>query len=90
MTNVLVVRVRNLNDAMEPNIVASGKYRHYKGHEYEVIGVAKNSETLEELVIYRALSGNHEYWVRPLNMFMETVEIDGKRIPRFAKLNEAT
>ena len=60
-----------------------GKYEHYKGKQYEVIGVAKHSETLEELVVYRALYGEHSLWVRPLNMFLETVEIEGKKIPRF-------
>jgi hypothetical protein len=60
-----------------------GKYKHYKGQEYEVIDVAKHSETEEELVVYRALYGNHDLWVRPLKMFMEEVEIDGKKMPRF-------
>lgn len=60
-----------------------GKYRHYKGNEYEVIGVAKHSETLEELVVYRALYGEHALWVRPKEMFSETVEVDGKKVPRF-------
>ena len=65
-----------------------GKYKHYKGNEYEVIGIAKHSETLEELVVYRALYGNYDLWVRPLKMFIETVEIDGKRIPRFNYIGE--
>ncbi|MBI2473514.1 DUF1653 domain-containing protein [Candidatus Uhrbacteria bacterium] len=60
-----------------------GIYRHYKGNEYEVIGVATHSETLEALVVYRALYGNHGLWVRPLKMFVETVEIDGKIRDRF-------
>ena len=60
-----------------------GKYEHYKGSQYEVIGIAKHSETLEELVVYRALYGKHGLWVRPLKMFLETVEIEGKKIPRF-------
>ncbi len=60
-----------------------GKYEHYKGKQYEVVGVAKHSETLEELVVYRALYGEHDLWVRPLKMFLETVEIEGKKIPRF-------
>ncbi|MFZ2125490.1 MAG: DUF1653 domain-containing protein [Candidatus Saccharimonadales bacterium] len=60
-----------------------GKYRHYKGNEYEVIGIAKHSETLEELVVYRALYGEHGLWVRPLSMFIENVEIDGRVMPRF-------
>jgi hypothetical protein len=64
-------------------MIKLGKYKHYKGKEYEVLGVAKHSETLEETVVYKALYGNHDLWVRPLKMFMEDVEIDGKKIPRF-------
>ena len=60
-----------------------GKYKHYKGNEYEVIGLAKHSETLEDLVVYRALYGQNDLWVRPLKMFNEEVEINGKKIPRF-------
>jgi len=60
-----------------------GKYKHYKGKEYEVIGIAKHSETLEEMVVYRALYGNNELWVRPINMFTEEVEVDGKKVLRF-------
>jgi len=60
-----------------------GKYRHYKGNEYEVIGIAKHSETLEELVIYRALYGGKDLWARPLKIFCEKVEVNGKKIPRF-------
>ncbi len=65
-----------------------GKYKHYKGNEYEVIGVAKHSETLEELVAYQALYGNYDLWVRPLKMFTEEVEINGKKIPRFKYVGE--
>lgn len=61
----------------------SGKYRHYKGNEYEVIGVAKHSETLEELVVYRAMYGEKGLWVRPLAMFTETVDFNGKKVVRF-------
>jgi len=64
-----------------------GKYRHYKNKEYEVLGVAKHSETLEDLVVYKALyKGDFpedQLWVRPKSMFLETVEIDGKMVPRF-------
>lgn len=60
-----------------------GKYRHYKGKDYEVLGVAKHSETLEELVVYRALYGKHNLWVRPLKMFLEKIEIDGGKLSRF-------
>ncbi len=64
-------------------MIKIGKYRHYKGNEYEVIDVAKHSETLEDMVVYRALYGNHDLWVRPLKMFIEEVSINGKKIPRF-------
>ena len=60
-----------------------GKYRHFKGKEYEVVGLAKHSETLEEMFVYRALYENNDLWVRPLKMFLEKVEIDGKKVPRF-------
>ena len=63
--------------------IKQGKYRHYKGNEYEVIGVAKHSETLEELVVYMALYGEHSLWVRPKAMFTEKVKVDGKEVPRF-------
>ncbi|MCX6763502.1 MAG: DUF1653 domain-containing protein [Candidatus Moranbacteria bacterium] len=65
-----------------------GKYRHYKGNKYEVIGIAKHSETLEDLVVYRALYGENELWVRPVKMFFEEVEVDGKKIPRFEYIGE--
>ena len=63
----------------------TGKYKHYKGKEYEVIGIARHSETLEELVVYRALYQNEgeNLWVRPLKMFLEEVEIEGKKMPWF-------
>lgn len=60
-----------------------GKYKHYKGNEYEVIGVAKHSETLEEMVVYRALYGEKQIWVRPIQIFLEEIEIDGKKTLRF-------
>ena len=60
-----------------------GRYRHYKGKNYEVIGIARHSETLEELVIYRALYGDYGLWVRPKVMFMEAVQVEDKSVPRF-------
>ena len=60
-----------------------GKYRHFKGNMYEVLGFAKNSESLEEMVIYKALYGDGEIWVRPASMWNETVERDGKIFKRF-------
>ena len=63
-----------------------GKYRHFKGNEYEVIGFANDSETLEKMVVYRALYGEGELWVRPLEMFTEDVTRDGKTFKRFTYL----
>ena len=63
-----------------------GRYRHYKGGEYEVIGAARHSETLEPLVVYRPLYHDTGWWVRPHAMFFEDVVIDGVRRPRFARL----
>lgn len=60
-----------------------GRYRHFKGKEYEVLGVAKHSETLEDVVVYRALYGEGGLWVRPLSMWAEEVERDGYSGPRF-------
>lgn len=60
-----------------------GKYRHYKENEYEVIGVSRHTETLEELVVYKSLYGDGDLWTRPLSMFIETTEVDGKNINRF-------
>ena len=61
-----------------------GRYRHYKGGEYQVKGVARHSETEEWLVVYQTLYGERGLWVRPLAMFMETVTINGERLQRFA------
>ena len=68
-------------------MVVKGKYRHFKGGEYEVLGIAKHSETGEEMVVYRALYGAGEVWVRPLKMWEKTVEKDGKIYPRFLKID---
>ncbi|MGJ8580855.1 MAG: DUF1653 domain-containing protein [Psychromonas sp.] len=65
-----------------------GKYQHYKGNFYQVEEIAIHSETDEEMVVYRPLYGEGRLWVRPLNMFVEDVEIDGKRQPRFALVDE--
>lgn len=64
-------------------MVQPGRYRHYKGHEYEVLGVARHSETEQEYVVYRALYGDGGLWVRPMEMFLETVLLDGRPCPRF-------
>jgi hypothetical protein len=63
--------------------VKLGRYRHYKGKDYTVIGVARHSETEEELVVYRKEYDDHGLWVRPLTMFLETVEVEGQVLPRF-------
>ena len=60
-----------------------GIYEHFKGSRYEVIGLAKHSETLEDMVVYRALYGERKLWVRPFAMFTEEVEVAGKKMPRF-------
>ncbi len=65
-----------------------GKYRHFKGNEYEVIGTARHSETLEDFVVYRALYGEGGLWVRPFDMFVETIERDGKQFKRFEYIGE--
>ena len=66
-----------------------GLYRHYKGGQYEVIGTARHSETLEPMTVYRALYGAHGLWVRPAAMFSETIEVDGMVRPRFEKIPDA-
>ena len=63
--------------------VQPGRYRHYKDLDYIVIGIARHSETEEELVVYRQDYGERGMWVRPLAMFVETVEVEGKEVPRF-------
>jgi hypothetical protein len=63
-----------------------GKYRHFKGGMYEVLGIARHSETQEELVLYRALYGEGGLWVRPLPMFLETVTHNGAEVPRFQRI----
>jgi hypothetical protein len=65
----------------------AGRYQHYKQLDYEVIGVVRHSETLEPLVLYKALYGEQGLWVRPFAMFTEEVVVDGIRRPRFQKLN---
>jgi len=73
---------------MKERFMRPGRYRHYKGKDYEVIGLATHSETEESLVVYRTLYGNFDLWVRPQAMFEETVEVDGKAYPRFTFINE--
>lgn len=66
--------------------VASGRYRHYKGGEYEVLGLARHSETLEPMVVYRPLRDDTGLWVRPFAMFFELVDVDGRQQQRFVPL----
>lgn len=68
--------------------IRPGKYRHFKGKEYEVIGTARHSETLELMVVYQALYGEFGLWVRPASMWNETVERDGKTYQRFTYMGE--
>ena len=70
------------------NGIKCGKYRHFKGGEYEVLGVARHSETEEEMVVYRALYGDGGLWVRPAAMWNETVDRDGKTYQRFIYIEE--
>ena len=67
--------------------IQSGRYRHFKGNEYEVVGIARHSETEEPMVVYRALYGDGGLWVRPADMWNETVERDGKIYRRFCRLD---
>lgn len=66
--------------------IATGIYQHYKGQQYRVTGVAQHSETEEYMVVYQALYGAFGLWVRPLSMFLESVEVAGQRQPRFTLL----
>jgi hypothetical protein len=67
-------------------MIQPGRYRHYKGQDYEVLGTAKHSETEEEFVVYRALYGEQGLWIRPAAMFSEMVQVGEKRVPRFLRL----
>ena len=69
---------------MDEMTLLPGRYRHYKGQEYAVAGVARHSETEEPMVVYQTLYGNFDWWVRPLSMFRESVSVNGESRPRFA------
>lgn len=71
---------------MSAIVIEPGRYRHYKGNDYEVIDMARHSETLQAMVVYRALYGECGLWVRPAAMFAENVVVDGKTVPRFERL----
>ncbi len=68
--------------------VINGIYEHYKGKKYQLIGIADHSETLEKMVIYKALYDEEKLWVRPASMWNEIVEVDGKRISRFSLISD--
>ena len=68
--------------------IKKGRYRHFKGNEYEVLEIAYHSETLQEMVVYRALYGEKKVWVRPIEMGTETVEVNGEKTPRFTYIGE--
>ena len=70
------------------NIIKGGKYRHYKGNEYLVIDIATHSETEEEMVVYKALYGEEKLWARPLSMWNEKVEVNGKEVLRFTYIGD--
>ncbi|WHZ23907.1 MAG: hypothetical protein OJF47_003019 [Nitrospira sp.] len=69
-------------------MIKPGRYRHYKGKTYEVLGVARHSETEEEYVVYRQLYGEGGLWIRPMGMFLESVSVGGAMVPRFQRLEE--
>ena len=71
-------------------MVVPGIYRHHKGQHYEVVGVARHSETEEEHVVYRALYGDRGLWIRPVAMFTECVDKGGMSVPRFSRIDENT
>ena len=73
---------------MGNNTISPGRYRHYKGNEYQVLAVATHSETLEPMVVYQAEYGDREIWVRPASMWNEMVTKDGVTAPRFTRISE--
>lgn len=70
--------------------IKTGLYRHYKGNLYQVFALARHSENLEPLVVYQALYGSYGIWVRPYSMFVETIEYQGNKVPRFEFIGENT
>ena len=71
-------------------MVLPGFYRHHKGQQYEVVGVARHSETEEEFVVYRALYGDRGLWIRPIAMFTESIDKEGVSVPRFVRIDDKT
>ena len=83
--SVVFTKDRKMNNR---NLQIGKKYRHFKGKDYLVLHIAKHSETLEELVVYQALYGEKGIWVRPLDMFLEQVEVNGMLVNRFEECEE--
>ncbi len=82
--NIFLSMLKGVKNMGNKGTIKTGKkYRHFKGKEYFVLYLAKHSETLEDLVVYQALYGERGIWVRPLSMFLEQVEVDGKLVNRF-------
>lgn len=75
-------------DSEKEKSLKIGTYKHFKGNTYNVLGIACHSETLEELVVYQALYGERKLFVRPLRMFLEEVEVEGRRVPRFQYIGD--
>jgi len=76
-------KTQSLTSNSDASAIPMGRYRHYKGQHYELIAIARHSETEEEMAVYRTLYGDFGLWVRPLEMFLETIERDGKTLQRF-------
>ncbi len=83
---VAAIEHNQAGDLQSLPAIELGRYRHYKGAEYDVLGVVRHSETLEPLVLYRPLYKQTGMWVRPFSMFSESVDFNGKTQPRFSKI----
>ena len=78
-----------MTEVLKSSALKNGIYQHFKGGHYELIGIARHSENQQKYVVYRALYGERGLWIRPLSMFIKTVERDGERVRRFAWLRDA-
>ena len=81
---ILSASAKWITQATVVTTIPLGRYRHYKGKEYAVVGIARHSETMEELVVYRQDYGDKDLWVRPTRMFLETVDVNGEAVARFS------
>lgn len=77
-----------MNDELDLNSIKKGVYKHFKGNNYRLIEIATHSESLEKMVVYQALYGNYSFWVRPLSMFFEKVQIKGQWVQRFEYIGD--